>query len=183
MTIVHGVDIHPYASRHTLVHDLEQYGLGSTLRYFHSKGNGGSELETLCRRLLNEKQRPGRVACHHGPDCDASGLGCGPGPMATVPVPQAMFGCQVPDCAADVTYPAEMLTWWDGYTVEAFDDDDQPIKGCRDERLDPGWYCESCIEHHNAVAGESLRTYLGQILDQLSEDRETPQVRRILLGE
>ena len=29
-------------------------------------------------------------------------------------LPEAVYGCANPDCAAEVSYPPDMLFWWDG---------------------------------------------------------------------
>ena len=38
-------------------------------------------------------------------------------------VPEALYSCKNPNCAVEVSYPAEMLAWWNG-----------------------SFYCEHCIE-------------------------------------
>ncbi|WP_419930439.1 hypothetical protein [Candidatus Poriferisodalis sp.] len=48
------MDIYPYSTVASLHHDLEQYGVDTTLTYMHSKGNGGEGMEEYLRRLLRE---------------------------------------------------------------------------------------------------------------------------------
>lgn len=83
------------------------------------------------------------------------------------PAPEAFYNCALKRCD-ECTYPADMLQWWDGVTVEAFDAEDQPCAGklhpgIRSEyggQIRPGWYCDSCVEHFSAITGPSLRQHL-----------------------
>ena len=45
-------------------------------------------------------------------------------------VPEAVYGCKLPSCAEEVSYPAEMLYWHGGSNLIA-----------------AGFYCEMCWQH------------------------------------
>ena len=76
------------------------------------------------------------------------------------PAPDTFYACAAHGCAQECTYPADMLRWWDGETVNTFDADDQPSSGKLNRHGTPGWYCDSCIEHWDAITGPTLARHL-----------------------
>ena len=81
-------------------------------------------------------------------------------------VPEALYSCRTEHCATDVSYPAEMLTWWrDGFYCETCIDELAPhqddilgdTEDERDEQWDRLWE-----ERHD---GPSLATVLASVED------------------
>lgn len=70
--------------------------------------------------------------------------------------PEAVYGCANVDCATEVSYPPNMLRWWDGYVV----DDDEGLVRC----AMPGWWCENCREQY-VWPDQSADDHLGPRLD------------------
>ena len=59
------------------------------------------------------------------------------------PLPGAVYACSNGVCALEVSYPAELLCWFDG--LPAAEDDVREGPWPPDEVPKPGWYCtEAC---------------------------------------
>ena len=56
--------------------------------------------------------------------------------------PSAIYGCKFIGCAEQVSYPPEMLSWFPGLTDGAIHENSQIAKVV----VEPGFYCEFCIE-------------------------------------
>lgn len=82
-------------------------------------------------------------------------------PPADAPVPDAVYGCQSTDCAAEVSYPPDMLRWWEGrYTHEELG------VLCLESAL-PGWWCENC--KRASYSDAELEGHLGPTLAEWME--------------
>ena len=64
-------------------------------------------------------------------------------PVEKAPMPSvALYSCADSGCAVEVSYPADMLRWFDGVPLPP---EDGEIAWTPDEIPAPGWYCtESC---------------------------------------
>ena len=76
-------------------------------------------------------------------------------PPADTPAPDAYFDCV--GCQGEVTYPADMLRWWDGFID--LEDADLPSPH---KVAEPGWWCEHC--HRGDCHREELEGHLGPTL-------------------
>ena len=77
-----------------------------------------------------------------------------PQPPPDTPAPEAYFDCV--GCQGEVTYPAEMLRWWDG-KVTLEDEGGQLWNVLR-----PGWWCEHC--DRGGFSLEELKGHVGPTL-------------------
>ena len=74
-------------------------------------------------------------------------------------LPEAFYRCTSERCF-ELTYPAEIMSWWDGKTVET--DPDVPESGTSPVAVqeEPGWYCDECVSHFRAVSCVSMATVI-----------------------
>ena len=56
-------------------------------------------------------------------------------------LPEPIYGCKDEDCAAEHSYPADMLRWFSGFKAETWE-------------FEPGWYC---TEEHVPTIREEIR--------------------------
>ena len=67
----------------------------------------------------------------------------------TAPLPEPVYGCASSDCAAEVSYPANMLYWWAG-----------------SKEASAGFYCRESGGCLDEIQG----TYYGDRIDAMDED-------------
>ena len=78
-------------------------------------------------------------------------------PWENAPLPRPVYGCSNSYCAEEVSYPADMLIWWDGNEKLAFK---------------PGWYCTSCLDQDMGYEYCERKNELGVPLSEEIERRQ-----------